>query len=273
LKFTELYPKLNNDLNIGTQNTQILRLGGNGVLLQNGNLAGVNVNTANSFVKTAGTNQQYLMADGTTTAVSAITLNNAGSGVGLINSNTNPNFTIKSLSSIAGSGFLSITGAGTEVLITNPNPISLINITSTDNNLLSVVNTNPTFSITPKYTYMLIFGGNNTNTTAQWLQPGSNRTAIVGATNTAPFQSIVPIASTIAWVNIVRTLTAGQLSLAYSINNGAAVPITVLAIGIATNSTPIATNIAVPAGASLAFSIMSAATSSNCLVSVLLRGT
>jgi hypothetical protein len=64
LNFTELYPKRTGDLNIGTQNTDILRLGGDGVFLATGNLYGVNINTANSFVKVGGTSNQYLMADG-----------------------------------------------------------------------------------------------------------------------------------------------------------------------------------------------------------------
>jgi hypothetical protein len=64
LNFTALYPKTNNDLNIGTLNTQILRLGGNGVFLFDGDFYGVNINNANSFVKTGGTSNQYLMADG-----------------------------------------------------------------------------------------------------------------------------------------------------------------------------------------------------------------
>ena len=64
LNFTELYPKRISDLDIGTQNTQILRLGGDGVFLDTGNLYGVNINNANSFVKTGGTSNQYLMADG-----------------------------------------------------------------------------------------------------------------------------------------------------------------------------------------------------------------
>jgi hypothetical protein len=137
---------------------------------------------------------------------------------------------------------------------------------------LTIVSNNPAFSITPKYTWFMNFGGNNTTTSSQWMLPGGIRTSTMNTTNIAAFQSIVPIASVIVWVNITRTLTTGTCSLAYSINNGAAVVITTLAVLVSTNPTPIATNINIPAGASIAFSILSAATSGNCLVSLLLRG-
>lgn len=71
LNFNELYPKQFLDLNIGTLNTDILRLGGDGVYLTQGDLYGVNTLNANSFVKTSGTNQQYLMADGSSLQYSA----------------------------------------------------------------------------------------------------------------------------------------------------------------------------------------------------------
>jgi hypothetical protein len=350
LNFSELYPKTLNDLNIGTLNTSLLRLGGDGVFLEFGNLAGLNnvsstKISSNSLepltgdiidilgdtaIKTDRTtfteNQEFITKSYVDNSVGAITLTNTGTGVPLINDTTNPSFSIRSLKSTAGndridiaiggtggteltltnpypSTLITLTNAGgvntiissdinpnfslkgitqgtgitisnsaSQIVINNASPASAIAITSTDNNLLTIVSTNPTFSITPKYSWFINFGGNNTTTSAQWMLPGGIRTATMNATNIASYQSISPIASVITWVNIVRTLTTGTCSLAYSINNGTAVVITLLAVGVATNPTPIATNISVPAGATLAMSILSSATSGNCLASLLLRG-
>jgi hypothetical protein len=198
-----------------------------------------------------------------------ITLTNAGGVNTIISSDINPNFSLKGITQGTG---ITISNSASQIVINNASPASAIAITSTDNNLLTIVSTNPTFSITPKYSWFINFGGNNTTTSAQWMLPGGIRTATMNATNIASYQSISPIASVITWVNIVRTLTTGTCSLAYSINNGTAVVITLLAVGVATNPTPIATNISVPAGATLAMSILSSATSGNCLASLLLRG-
>jgi hypothetical protein len=86
LNFNVLYPKALSDLNIGTLNTDILRLGGDGVFLDDGNLTGVNINTSNSFVKVGGTSSQYLMADGTSLQYSA---NSGNSNFYLYNSQNN----------------------------------------------------------------------------------------------------------------------------------------------------------------------------------------
>jgi len=64
LQFDELYPKIPGDLNLGTQNTDIVRIGGDGIFIQSANIYNVNTNNANSFVKSGGTSSQYLMADG-----------------------------------------------------------------------------------------------------------------------------------------------------------------------------------------------------------------
>jgi hypothetical protein len=209
------------------------------------------------------------------TQVGAITLTNVGTGVPLVDDNTNPSFSIRSLKSTAGNDRIDIAiggVGGSEITLTNPSPATSTTITSTDNNLLPITGTSPTFSITPKYTWFLNYGGNNTTTSSQWMLPGGIRTATMNNTNIATYQAIVPIAAVITWVNIVRTTTTGVCSLAYSINNGTAVVITLLAIGVATNPTPVATNIAVPAGATLAMSILSSVASGNCLASLLLRG-
>jgi len=204
------------------------------------------------------------------TKIGTINVSSVGSGTALV-SGSNPTFQVKSLS--PGTG-ITLNTTGPDIAIINSSPASAIVITSTDTNLLTINATNPTFSITPKYSWFMNFGGNNTITaSAQWMVPGGIRTATMNGTNTAPFQSISPISSVITFVNITRTTTTGTCSLAYAINNGTAVVITSLAIGVASNASPIATNISVPAGATLAMSVLSTGiTSGNCLASLILRG-
>ena len=152
------------------------------------------------------------------------------------------------------------------------NKVGTIAITSTDNNLLGVSGVSPTFSLTPKYTYAITFGGNNNGTTSQWLLPGSVRTSTISNTNVATHQALIPINSTLVWASLQRTTTTGSCSLAYSVSNGVAVPITpILTPGQAQNPTPYPLNVNINAGANLAMSVLSSVLSGNTIVSLLLR--
>jgi hypothetical protein len=207
--------------------------------------------------------------------VGAITLTTTGTGAPILNDNTNPSFSIRSLKSTAGNDRIDIAiggVGGSEITLTNPSPASSTTITSTDNNLLTITGTSPNFSITPKYTYMLTFGGNNNGTTSQWLQYGTLRTATISNTNAPTHQAIIPIASTLVWASIIRTTTTGTCSLAYSISGGTAVIITpILTAGQASNPSPYALNSIIPANGNLGVSVLSSVLSGNCLVSFLLR--
>jgi len=209
------------------------------------------------------------------TQVGAITLTNVGTGAPLINDTTNPSFSIRSIKSTAGNDRIDIAiggVGGSEITLTNPSPATSTTITSTDNNLLTITGTSPTFSITPKYTYMLTFGGNNNGTTSQWLQYGTLRTATISNTNAPNFQAVVPIASTLVWASIIRTTTTGVCSLAFSINSGTAVILTPsLTAGQASNPAPYALNSVIPANGTLGVSVLSSVLSGNCLASFLLR--
>jgi hypothetical protein len=349
LQFNELYPKTLNDLNIGTLNTSLLRLGGDGVFLEFGNLVGLNnvsstkisSNTlepltgdvidilGDTAMKTDRTtfteNQEFITKSYVDNQVGAITLTTSGTGAPILNDNTNPSFSIRSLKSTAGNDRIDIAIGGTggsEITLTNPNPSTLINvssvgsgfalvsgtnpnyqvkslsqgtgitlnstgpdlaiinsspassttITSTDNNLLPITGTSPNFSITPKYTYMLTFGGNNNNTSSQWLQYGTLRTASPSGTNAATFQAIIPISSTLVWASIIRTTTTGTCSVGYSISGGTVVVVSPsLLPGQASNPTPYALNSIIPANGNLGVSVLSSVLSGNCLVSFLLR--
>lgn len=67
----DIRPAAFSDMNVGLMNVDILRLGGNGVFLQGGDMTGVQILTANTFIKTGGVDTQYLMADGSTLTRSA----------------------------------------------------------------------------------------------------------------------------------------------------------------------------------------------------------
>jgi hypothetical protein len=207
--------------------------------------------------------------------VGAITLTNLGTGVPLIDDATNPSFSIRSLKSTTGNDRIDIAIGGiggSELTLTNPSPATSTTITSTDNNLLTITGTSPNFSITPKYTYMLTFGGNNNNTSSQWLQYGTLRTASPSGTNAATFQGIVPISSTIVWASITRTTTTGTCSLGFSINGGTVVVITPSLLPTqASNPNPYPLNSVIPANGNLGVSVLSSVLSGNCLVSFLLR--
>jgi hypothetical protein len=197
-----------------------------------------------------------------------INVSSVGSGFALV-SGTNPNYQVKSLTQGTG---ITLNSTGPDLAIINSSPASSTTITSTDNNLLPITGTSPNFSITPKYTYMLTFGGNNNNTSSQWLQYGTLRTASPSGTNAATFQAIIPISSTLVWASIIRTTTTGTCSLAYSISGGTIVVITPsLTAGQASNPTPYALNSIIPANGNLGVSVLSSVLSGNCLVSFLLR--
>ena len=212
--------------------------------------------TADTFIKTGGTNQQYLMADGSTSSK--------------FNQNLNTTDSVSFNSVALTAAITTNTQATTKLYVDNK--VGAVAITSTDNNLLGVSGVNPTFSLTPKYTYRISFGGNNNNTTSQWLLPGSVRTATISNTNVATHQALIPINSTLVWASIQRTTTTGVCSLAYSVSNGAAVPITPsLTAGQAQNPTPYPLNVNIPAGGNLAMSVLSSVLSGNTIVSLLLR--
>jgi hypothetical protein len=197
-----------------------------------------------------------------------INVSSVGSGTTLV-TGTNPNFQVKSLTQGTG---ITLSSTGPELAIINSSPASSTTITSTDNNLLTITGTSPNFSITPKYTYMLTFGGNNNGTTSQWLQYGTLRTATISNTNVPNFQAIIPISSTLVWASIIRTTTTGTCSVGYSISNGTVVVITPsLTAGQASNPTPYALNSVIPANGNLGVSVLSSVLSGNCLVSFLLR--
>ena len=212
--------------------------------------------TADTFIKTGGTSQQYLMADGSISAK--------------FNQNLNTTDSV-SFNSVALSAPITTNTQATTKLYVD-NKVGTIAITSTDNNLLGVSGVSPTFSLTPKYTYAITFGGNNNGTTSQWLLPGSVRTATISNTNVATHQALIPINSTLVWASIQRTTTTGACSLAYSVSNGVAVPITpILTAGQAQNPTPYPLNVNIPAGGNLAMSVLSSVLSGNTIVSLLLR--
>ena len=212
--------------------------------------------TATNFIKQGGTNQQYLMADGSISAK--------------FNQNLNTTDSVSFNSVALTAAITTNTQATTKLYVDNK--VGAIAITSTDNNLLGVSGVNPTFSLTPKYTYMITFGGNNNGTTSQWLLPGSVRTSTISNTNVATHQALIPINSTLVWASIQRTTTTGTCSLAYSVNNGAAVPITpILTAGQAQNPAPYPLNVNINAGGNLAISILSSVLSGNTIVSLLLR--
>ena len=214
------------------------------------------ISTSGSFIKNGGTSQQYLMADGSTSAK--------------FNQNLNTTDSVSFNSVALTAAITTNTQATTKLYVDNK--VGTIAITSTDNNLLGVSGVNPTFSLTPKYTYMITFGGNNNNTTAQWLLPGSVRTATISNTNVATHQALIPINSTLVWASIQRTTTTGVCSLAYSVSNGVAVPITpTLTVGQAQNPVPYPLNVNIVAGANLAMSVLSSVLSGNTIVSLLLR--
>ena len=218
--------------------------------------ASLNALTANTLIKTGGTNQQYLMADGSISAK--------------FNQNLNTTDSVSFNSVALTAAITTNTQATTKLYVDNK--VGTITITSTDNNLLGVSGVNPTFSLTPKYTYMITFGGNNNNTTSQWLLPGSVRTSTISNTNVATHQALIPINSTLVWASIQRTTTTGVCSLAYSVSNGAAVPITpTLTSGQAQNPTPYPLNVSIIAGGNLAMSVLSSVLSGNTIVSLLLR--
>jgi hypothetical protein len=256
--------------------------------------------------------------------VGAITLTTSGTGAPILNDNTNPSFSIRSLKSTAGNDRIDIAIGGTggsEITLTNPNPSTLINvssvgsgfalvsgtnpnyqvkslsqgtgitlnstgpdlaiinsspassttITSTDNNLLPITGTSPNFSITPKYTYMLTFGGNNNAAgTQQWLQYGTLRTATISNTNAATHQAVIPIASTLVWASVVRTPATGTFAMSYSIEGTVTVTPTLTA-GQLSNQNPFDLDSIIPANGNLGVSVLSSALSGNCLVSFLLR--
>lgn len=212
--------------------------------------------TATNFIKQGGTNQQYLMADGSISAKFNQNLN------------TTDNVSFNSVALTA--AITTNTQATTKLYVDNK--VGTVAITSTDNNLLGVVGVSPTFSLTPKYTYAITFGGNNNNTTSQWLLPGSVRTSTISNTNVSTHQALIPINSTLVWASIQRTTTTGSCSLAYSVSNGAAVPITpILTSGQAQNPVPYPLNVNISAGGNLAISILSSVLSGNTIVSLLLR--
>jgi hypothetical protein len=209
LKFTELYPKTPNDLNIGTLNTAILRLGGEGIFLSSGNILGVNSVSTNSLSPKTGDTISLSTNTAMTTTKTTFT--------------NNQEFIPKSY-------------------------------------------------VDTKFTYMLTFGGNNNNTSSQWLQYGTLRTATISNTNIATHQAIIPINSTLVWASITRTTTTGTCSLAYSINSGTAVIITPSLLPTqAQNPNPYALNSVIPANGTLGVSVLSSVLSGNCLVSFLLR--
>ena len=235
-------------------------------------------NTAMKTDRTIFTeNQEFITKSYVDTNVGAITLTTTGTGAPILNDNTNPSFSFRSLKSSTGNDRIDITITGTggsEITLTNPNPASAIAITSTDNNLLGVVNTNPTFSLTPKYTYMMTFAGNNTTTnTAQWFIPSTLRSSTTSATQSITNQLVVPINSVIAWMGVSRTNFAVQNSIGISVNAG--VPTTFI-YGAAASDIfkQFAVNISVVAGQPIATSIFSTSpgTAGNCLITLLLRG-
>jgi hypothetical protein len=212
--------------------------------------------TADTFIKNGGTNQQYLMADG---SISAKFNQN-------LNTTDNVSFNKVNVSA----AIIDSSQLTTKLYVDNK--VGTVAITSTDNNLLGVSGISPTFSLTPKYTYAISFGGNNNGTTSQWLLPGSVRSATISNTNVATHQALIPINSTLVWASIQRTTTTGACSLAYSVSNGTAVPITpILTAGQLQNPTPYPLNVNIPAGGNLAMSVLSSVLSGNTIVSLLLR--
>ena len=153
------------------------------------------------------------------------------------------------------------------------NKVGAIAITSTDNNLLTIVNNNPTFSITPKYTYQITFAGNNTTlSTAQWFIPSTLRSSATTGLQSISSQFIAPINSVITFMGVSRTTSTGNNSIGISVNSAATTNF-IFPIASGDIFEQFAVNIPVVAGQSIATSIFSTiAIAGNCLITLLLRG-